>query len=103
MLLPPSHPQLQPQHLCLAAPVLLSQHWQWEAGKPLQLQCSVLARTWAIASSSSEFHMAQHRLDVLWVTGRSLLVCVADGISPKGLFGHVLLIIFFPLQLLPPL
>ena len=27
-------------------------------------------------------------------SGRSLLVCMADGIGPKGLFGHVLLIFF---------
>lgn len=58
---PPSHPELQPQHPCLAAPVLLSQPRQWEAGKLLQPQGSVLAWTWAMASCSLGFHMARRR------------------------------------------
>lgn len=58
---PPSQPHLQLQHPCLAAPVLLSQPWWWEAGKLLQPRCSVLAWTGAVASSSSGFHMARHR------------------------------------------
>lgn len=94
MLPPPSQPQLQPQRPCLSASVLLSQPWWWEAGKPLQPQCSVLAWTWAMASSSLGFLLARHRLGVLWVTRRSLLVCVVDGIGPKGLSGHLLFISF---------
>jgi len=62
---PPSHPQLQPQHPCLAAPVLRSQPRPWEAAKPPQPQCSVLAWTWATAPSRLGFHLARRRLGVL--------------------------------------
>lgn len=51
------------------------------AGKPLQLQCSVLA----MAFFSLGLHMARHELDVLWVAGSFLLVCMVDGVVAQGL------------------
>uniref|UniRef100_A0A8C6J6H1 DNA helicase n=1 Tax=Melopsittacus undulatus TaxID=13146 RepID=A0A8C6J6H1_MELUD len=50
-----------------------------------------------MASLSLGFHMGRHRLGVLWVTGRSLLVWVVNGIGSKGFFGRVLLMSFFSL------
>lgn len=92
MLPPLSHPQ----HPCLTA----SPSRAGPSSGKQESCCGCSAHSWPeprLWLSLLGFHMGRHRLGVLWVTGRSLLVWVVDGIGPKGLFGHVLLLLFFSL------